>query len=210
MINIFLADDHTLFREGLKQVLELQGDMNVVAEAGTGGEVLEGLRNLACDLLLLDINMPGVSGDDLISRVRSRYPKTHVLVLSMYNEPLLARRKLRAGAAGYITKDSDVAVLVDGIRKVAGGGRFIVQALAEQIVFQEDATTETGSHHQLTEREMQILHMLVSGKGLNEIASVLNISNKTVSTHKVRMMRKMKINSNAELIRYSITNSIVP
>lgn len=210
MINILLADDHTLFREGLKQVLELQGDITVVAEAGTGGEVLEALRNQACDLLLLDINMPGVSGDDLISRVSSRYPKTRVLVLSMYNEPLLARRKLRAGAAGYVTKDSEVAVLANAIRKVAGGGRFIVQELAEQIVFQEETATDVGSHHQLTEREMQILHMLVKGKGLNEIASVLNISNKTVSTHKVRMMRKMKINSNAELIRYSITNSIVP
>lgn len=210
MIRLLLADDHTLFREGLKQLLEQQDDIRIVAEASTGGEVLEQLRHQEFDLLLLDISMPGVSGSDLIGRVRTRCPQLPILVLSMYNEPQLARRKLKAGAAGYVTKDTDAAMLVNAIRKVAAGGHFIVPDLAEQMVFQDESVSTPRPHTRLTERELQILRMLVKGKGLNEIASELTISNKTVSTHKVRMMRKMNITSNAELIRYAITNGITP
>src|SRR3990167_4704887 len=210
MIRILLADDHSLCRAGLKQLLEQHDDIRIEAEASTGGEVLEQLRHQEYDLLLLDISMPGVSGSDLIGRVRTRCPQLPILVLSMYNEPQLARRKLKAGAAGYITKDTDAAMLVSAIRKVAAGGHFIAPDLAEQMVFQDDAVTTPRPHTLLTERELQILRMLVKGKGLNEIASELTISNKTVSTHKVRMMRKMNITSNAELIRYAITHGITP
>ncbi len=210
MIRILLADDHTLFREGLKQLLATYGDLSIVAEASTGGEVLERLRHGEYDLLLLDVSMPGVSGSDLIGRVRTRCPQLPILVLSMYNEPQLARRKLKAGAAGYVTKDTDAAMLVSAIRKVASGGNYIVPDLAAQMVFQGDDATTPAAHSQLTERELQILRMLVKGKGLNEIASDLAISNKTVSTHKVRMMRKMNITSNAELIRYAITHGLTP
>lgn len=210
MIRILLADDHMLFREGLKQLLSVHADMQIVAEASTGGEVLEQLRQQEYDLLLLDVSMPGVSGSDLISRVRTRCPQLPILVLSMYNEPQLARRKLKAGAAGYITKDTDAAMLVSAIRKVAAGGNYIMPNLAEQMVFQTEAAATPALHTQLTERELQILRLLVKGSGLNDIAGELNISNKTVSTHKVRMMRKMNISSNAELIRYAITSGIVP
>ena len=210
MIRILLADDHMLFREGLKQLLSVHADMRIVAEASTGGEVLEQLRQQEYDLLLLDVSMPGVSGSDLIGRVRTRCPQLPILVLSMYNEPQLARRKLKAGAAGYITKDTDAAMLVSAIRKVAAGGNYIMPSLAEQMVFQTEAAAAPALHTQLTERELQILRLLVKGSGLNDIAGELNISNKTVSTHKVRMMRKMNISSNAELIRYAITSGIVP
>lgn len=210
MIRILLADDHMLFREGLKQLLALHDDMYIAAEASSGGEVLEQLRQQEYDLLLLDVSMPGVSGADLIGRVRTRCPQLPILVLSMYSEPQLARRKLKAGAAGYITKDTDAAMLVSAIRKVAVGGNYIMPDLAEQMVFQAEAAAAPTLHSQLTERELQIMRLLVQGSGLNEIARELNISNKTVSTHKVRMMRKMNIASNAELIRYAITNGIVP
>lgn len=209
MIRILLADDHMLFREGLKQLLALHDDMCIVAEASTGGEVLEQLRQREYDLLLLDVSMPGVSGADLIGRVRTRCPQLPILVLSMYNEPQLARRKLKAGASGYITKDTDAAMLVNAIRKVAVGGNYIMPDLAEQMVFQTEAAAP-ALHAQLTERELQILRLLVKGSGLNDIAGKLNISNKTVSTHKVRMMRKMNITTNAELIRYAITSGIAP
>lgn len=210
MIRIVLADDHALFREGLKQLLSLQNDFQVVAEAASGGEVLELLRQTSGDLLLLDVSMPGVSGSALIERVRCRYPALPVLVLSMYNEPQLARRKLAAGASGYITKDSNAVMLFQAIRKTATGGRFVTPELAEQMAFFGEHATAPAPHQQLTSRELQILAMLVQGKGLNDVAAELAISNKTVSTHKVRMMRKMGIRTNAELIRYAISNGIAP
>lgn len=209
MIRILLADDHALMREGLKQLFSLVPDIKVVAEATQGGVVLERLRQEGIDLVLLDMTMPGISGEDLISRVRARHPNLPILVLSMHNELQIARRALKAGANGYVTKDQDPETLLAAIRKVMAGGRFIDPGLAEQMVFEISGETHGGGHEILSDREFQILRLLARGISVNEIAAQLLISNKTVSTHKARLMEKMGFATNADLVRYALEHDLV-
>jgi len=208
MIRLLIADDHALMREGMKQLFNLFGDVAVVCEAENGNHVMECLLRESVDIAILDMSMPGISGVDLIGLIRDRFEHLPILVLSMHNEPQVAMRALKAGASGYLTKDNDPETLISAIRKVAGGGQFIDPMLAQQVVF-KGSTSPRTSHLQLSEREIHILRMLARGFSINKIAEVLVISNKTVSTHKARLMQKMAFDSNADLVRYAIAQGLV-
>lgn len=208
MIRLLLAEDHAIVRAGLKQLFALVDDLAVAGEAATGSQLMQLLRGDPPDLVLLDLGMPGIAGADLITRIRAHYPRLPVLVLSMHNEPQVARRALKAGADGYVTKDSEPELVLAAIRKVAAGGRFIDPALAEQMAFDQVTPSAEQAHDRLTDREYQILILLVRGHSLNDVASQLAISSKTVSTHKARLMQKMALRSNAELVRYGVLHGL--
>ena len=210
MIRILIADDHVVVRGGLKQLFTLMGDVALAGEASDGMEVLELLKQGSrFDLLVLDLTMPGISGVNLISRIRAIAKSLPILVLSMHNELQVAKRVLQAGATGFITKGSPQEALIAAIRKVASGGRFVDPVLAEQMMFEKPAPREEVPHDRLSERELHILKQIARGKTVNEIAELLFISNKTVSTHKARLMEKMNFQSNAEMVRYAADNDLV-
>lgn len=208
MIRILIADDHAIVRGGLVQLFSLAGDMTVVAQATNGGQVMESLRATPCDLVLLDLSMPGASGVELIARIRAHVPALPILVLSMHNEALVVRRALKAGANGYMSKDGDPETLLLAARKVAAGGRYLDPGLAELLVFDSDAGQREHPHEQLSNRELSIFRLFVCGKTVNQIADELAISNKTVSTHKARLMQKMGFQSNADMLRYGIDHAL--
>jgi DNA-binding NarL/FixJ family response regulator len=208
MIRILIADDHAIVRGGLKQIIATTADIVVAAEAAQGSEVVDKLRNCAVDLLLLDMTMPGISGIDLIRRVRAEQPALPVLVLSIHDEAQVASRALRAGATGYLTKDSDPDVLLTAIRKLADGGRFIDPKLVDAMVF-ETQRADVAPHEVLSDREFQVLQMLAAGKSINEIADTCSLSAKTISTHKMRLMQKLGLVNNAEVIRYAIRHGLI-
>lgn len=208
MIRLIIADDHAIVRGGLKQIFALAPDFAVVGEAVNGSEILEHLRQTTFDLLLLDLNMPGISGADLITRIKAHKPDLPILVLSMHNEPQVAVRMLKAGASGYITKDCEPDILLAAIRKVAANGNYIAPDLAEKMVFDVTSMALRPPHTLLSDRESEVFRLLAAGKSVNEIAVQLAISNKTVSTHKVRLMEKMNLSSMAELIRYAMQHGI--
>lgn len=207
MTRILIADDHAIMRGGLKQLIEFDARLQVAAEAENGAQVLEQLRTGEFDLLLLDMSMPGLSGEDLISRVHSRYPRLPILVLSMHNEAQIAQRALRAGASGYLTKDHNPETLLAAIHRVAGGGRYLDPRIAEQLAFASSSPTDDAAA-QLSDREFQILRLLAQGLSVNQIADQLVISNKTVSTHKTRLMEKMGFTCNADIIKYAMTHGL--
>ena len=209
MIRILIADDHAIVREGLKQLFALDNGIVVAGEAVDGSQVLETLRQGGFDLVLLDMTMPGVSGVNLISRIRAQDGAPPILVLSMHNELQIARRALTAGASGYLTKDSRPDILITAIRKVASGGRFIDPGLAEQMVFEAGDSGQRPPHELLSDREFHILRLLVRGMSVNDVAEELVISNKTVSTHKARLMLKMNFRNNAELVRYAVAHGLI-
>ncbi len=209
MIRIVIADDHTIVREGLKQVLSAASDLAVVGEAQNGQEVMQRVRELEFDVLLLDMSMPGKSGIELIKQVRAEKPKLRVLVLSMHQEQQYAVRAIKAGASGYLTKESASAQLVSAIRKVAGGGAFITEAVAEQLALGAMPQADGPPHSALSDREFQVFRLLVSGKAVSNIADELNLSVKTVSTHKARIMQKMNMSNPTELIRYALQHRLI-
>ncbi len=209
MIRIVIADDHTIVREGLKQVLSAASDLTVVGEAQNGQEVMQRVRELEFDVLLLDMSMPGKSGIELIKQVRAEKPKLRVLVLSMHQEQQYAVRAIKAGASGYLTKESASAQLVSAIRKVAGGGAFITEAVAEQLALGAMPQADGPPHSALSDREFQVFRLLVSGKAVSNIADELNLSVKTVSTHKARIMQKMNMSNPTELIRYALQHRLI-
>lgn len=207
MIRILIADDHSIVRSGLKQIIATDKDFEVVGEASQGSEVLNKLQLGGIDLLLTDLSMPGINALDLIARARAEAPKVPIIVLSMHNESQLVSRVLRAGASGYVTKGSDPAILLAAIRKVGQGGRFIDPNLVDAIVF---GTPEDAPPHAiLSDREYEVLQLLARGLALAEIGSKLFVSSKTVSTHKARMMQKLGINNNADLVRYALRHGMV-
>jgi len=209
MIRLLLADDHALVREGLKQLFALTGQIVVAAEATNGNQVLDALRNERFDLVLLDMTMPGIVGPDLIARIRARDDAPPILVLSMHNEAQIARRALAAGAAGYLTKDNNPDILLAAIAKVAAGGRFLDPTLAEALAFEATSPHTTPHHERLSNREFEILCLLAAGAGVNDIATRLAISDKTVSTHKARLMEKMGFANNAELVKYALGQGLI-
>ena len=209
MIRIIVADDHTIVREGLKQLLGAVGDLQVVGEAQNGHEVITRVRELECELLLLDMSMPGKSGIELIKQVRGEKPRLRILVLSMHAEQQYAVRAIKAGASGYLTKESAPAQLVSAIRKVAAGGAFISSAVAEQIALGAMPDNEGPPHSALSDREFQVFRMLASGTTVSDAAAQLNLSVKTVSTHKARLMQKMSLASQTDLIRYAISHRLI-
>lgn len=208
MINILIADDHAILRSGLRQIIATSADIAVSAEAASGAEVLDKLRRNTIDLLLLDMNMPGISGLDLIGRIRIEWPALAILVLSMHNEAQVASRALKAGASGYVTKDSDPDILLTAIRKVGQGGRFIDPSLVDAIVFKEQIAGDAPPHEILSNREYQVLQRLAAGESINDIARAFSLSAKTISTHKVRLMRKLGLDNNIDLARYAIKHSM--
>ncbi|GIX28667.1 MAG: DNA-binding response regulator [Burkholderiales bacterium] len=209
MIRVLLADDHTIVRDGLKQILAETGDLIVAGEAVDGHDVLRKVREQDWDVLVLDMSMPGRSGIELIKQLKAEKPKLPILVLSMYQEEQYAVRALRAGASGYLTKDTDAAQLVAVIRKIAAGGVYLSVAMAERLAMSFSPTTSSLPHTQLSDRELTVFEMLVSGLGVTDIAERLCLSVKTVSTHKARILQKMNMGSTAELVRYAVKHRLV-
>lgn len=208
MFRLLIADDHAVVRSGLRQIVATVGDLQVVGEAGNGAEVVAAVRAGGCDLLVMDMNMPGLSGVELIRRVRSERPALPVLVLSMHNVAQVVSRALRAGAAGYVTKDCDAEILLAAIRKVAAGGRFIDPALVDSMVFDSSSGDDTPPHEILSDREFEVLQLVAAGHSLGDIGLRLNVSAKTVSTHKQRLMQKLGIDNTADLVRYALRHGL--
>jgi DNA-binding NarL/FixJ family response regulator len=209
VIRIVVADDHTIVREGLKQLLTAAGDLEVVAEAQNGFEVMDRIRALDFDVLLLDMSMPGKSGIELIKQVHAEKPRLRILILSMHEEHQYAVRAIRAGAAGYLTKEGASAQLVSAIRRVAGGGAYISADVAEQLALGAMPGAKGPPHSTLSDREFQIFRMIAEGRSVSDIAERLNLSVKTVSTHKANILQKMNMSTQAELIRYALTHRLV-
>jgi DNA-binding NarL/FixJ family response regulator len=203
MIRVVIADDHQILREGLKQLLQAAGDLEVVGEAGDGFEVLDRVRREEFDVLLLDMSMPGKSGVELIKQVKAEKPKLRILVLSMHEEHQYAVRAIRAGASGYLTKESAASQLVAAIRKVGGGGAYITPEVAERLAQDAMPHAQGPLHASLSDREFEVFHMLVDGMSVNDIAARLHLSAKTISTHKARLMEKLGVDSTADLVHYA-------
>ncbi len=208
MTRIVIADDHTMVREGLKQVLSAAPDLTLIGEARDGTEVMQLVRELDFDVLVLDLSMPGRSGTELIRQVHAEKPKLRILVLSMHEEKQYAVRAIKSGASGYLTKDSASTDLISAIRKVAGGGAFISTEVAEQFALGAMPNTEGPPHSALSNREFEVFNMLVSGLAVSHIAEQLNLSVKTVSTHKARILQKMDLHNQSDLIRYAISHQL--
>jgi DNA-binding NarL/FixJ family response regulator len=209
VIRIVLADDHTIVREGLKQLLVAADGLEIVGEARDGHEVVKAVRELDFNLLLLDMSMPGKSGIELIKQVRAEKPKLRILILSMHEEQQYAIRAIRAGASGYLTKESASRQLVEAIRKVAGGGAFISAEVAEQLALGAMPGAQGMPHEALSDREFQVFRMIAEGKSVTDIAERLHLSVKTVSAHKANILQKMNMTGAAELIRYALTHRLV-
>jgi DNA-binding NarL/FixJ family response regulator len=209
MIRVVVADDHQILREGLRQLLQAAGDLAVVGEAADGHAVLEQVRALEFDVLLLDMSMPGKSGIELIRQVKAEKPRLRILVLSMHEEHQYAVRAIRAGASGYLTKESATAQLVAAIRKVAGGGAFISAEVAERLAQEAMPHAEGPRHAALSDREYQVFRLLVSGRSVSDIAAELHLSAKTISTHKARLMEKLGVDNNADLVHYAVRHRLI-
>ncbi|HEX7327263.1 MAG TPA: response regulator transcription factor [Casimicrobiaceae bacterium] len=208
MIRVVIADDHQILREGLKQLLDTAGDIEVVGEAADGSETLERVRNETFDVLVLDLSMPGRSGMDLIRQVVDERPRLRMLVLSMHHEQQYAVRAIRAGAAGYLTKETASSDLVAAIRKVAAGGAYITPAVAEQLALDAMPGSRPSTHETLSDREFDVFRLLVAGESVGTIADRLNLSSKTISTHKARLMEKLGVASTADLVRYAMRHRL--
>jgi len=208
-MRVMIADDHAIIRDGLKKIISTSPDMCVVSEAVDGTDVLTRLRLITVDVLLLDMSMPGKSGIALIAQIKATYPALPVLVLSMYRESQYAVQAIRAGAAGYLTKNAESEQLMSAIRRVARGGTVVSPLVAEKLVRQLQQPAEALPHTRLTSREFQIFQMLVEGNGINEIARCLSLSAKTVSTHKANILTKMDIPSTAGLVHYAIEHGLI-
>jgi len=211
MIRILIADDHAIVREGLKQILADTKDMVVAGDAENGADAIKLARIQAdSDVLLLDISMPDKSGIEVLKQIRKESPKLAVLMLSMHREDQYAIRSLKAGAAGYLNKQSAPAELVDAIRQVAAGRKYISPALAQELANQVgDENREVPPHEMLSDREYQTLVMIASGKTVSDIAAELTLSVKTISMYRSRLLQKMKLRHNAELTHYAIKNNLV-
>lgn len=209
MIRLLIADDHAILRSGLRQLFSSAADIAVVAEAEDGPQVIEALRIGEFDVILLDLSMPGTSGVDLVTRIGDRYPRLGIVVLSMHNEPQIAERALKAGAAGYVTKDSDAATLLAAVRAVAAGERFVAPKMAQKLVFRAMEASPRPVHERLSDREMAVMQLLVRGETVADIGAILSISAKTVSTHKTRLLQKMGLRNGTELLRYAIDHKLV-
>jgi DNA-binding NarL/FixJ family response regulator len=208
-MKILIADDHPVVRQGLRQMLAAETDLTVVGEAKNGNEVVELSRRIAWDVAVLDYNMPGRSGLELVKDLRHRFPGRAVLILSMYPEDRYAVRALKAGAAGYVTKESAPEELVNAIRKVAKGGKYVSPALAERLASALESDGGKLVHETLSDREYQVMWMIASGKTVRQIADSLCLSPNTVSTHRTRILRKMQMKNNAELMHYAMRHKLV-
>ena len=208
MIKIIIADDHVLVRKGIRALLATQPDLQLVAEASSYGEAVEQLHAHRADVVTVDIAMPGRDGFDLISYIRSVQPQVGIVVLTMHTEDEYASRALKAGTHGYVTKDSTPDQLVNAIRRAASGLSFLSPRIAESLALRLTRQDDAPPHHQLSQREFAIFGMLVKGRTVTAIAEELALSVKTVSAHKMRVLRKMNLRSQSDLVRYAIQHRV--
>jgi DNA-binding NarL/FixJ family response regulator len=209
MINVFLADDHRLFRDGLKRILAETADIVVVGEAGDGHEAMEKMRSGGWDVALLDVNMPGMNGLEVLKRIMNGKAKPQVLMLSTYHEDEYAIRSIRAGASAYLTKNSPTDLLISVIRRLARGGKYIDPQLAEKLLFDLGPASTIPLHATLSDRELDVLKLIAVGISLTEISQKLALSAKTVSTYRARILEKMKMQNNAQLVRYAMEHKLL-
>ena len=209
MIKVFIVDDHEIIREGLKMILKEASDLVVVGEAQDGVDALKKIRSVECDVIVLDMNMPGRSGIELLTDIKSLKPKTHILVLSIHPEDKFALKTLKAGASGYLCKDTALEELVIAIRKIFNKGRYISTTLAEQLAFDVIPDNDTALHEHLSKRENEIMHKIATGKKVKDIAAELNLSISTVFTYRLRIFEKLNVKSNVELTHYAIEHNLV-
>jgi len=209
MIRIFIVDDHEIIREGLKKILRDEPDIIVVGEAQDGDEAIRKIKNSNCDIAILDMNMPGKNGIELITEVKSTRPTIHILVLSIHPEDKFALRNLKAGASGYLCKDTALDELVIALRKIHTKGRYISANLAEQLAFDIIPETNEKAHETLSGREHEIMVKLASGSKVKDIATELELSISTVFTYRSRIFEKLNVKSNVELTHYAISNKLI-
>jgi two-component system invasion response regulator UvrY len=210
MIRTLIVDDHDIVRAGVKQIVSETDDITVGGEARTGAEAIDAVRTGKWDVVVLDLNLPDRLGLDVLGQIRSIAPQLPVLILSMHQEASYAARMLKAGASGYLSKDSAREHLVQALRKVARGERFLTPAVAENLAFGMMSGEAETPHRSLSDREFQVLCLIASGKAPREIAAELNVSVKTVGTHRARLLGKMGLRNNAELVQYAIANGLLP
>ena len=208
-IKIFLADDHTMFRDGVKQVLSETAGLSVVEEASTAAEVLEKAQKVECDVVVLDIAMPGRSGIEVLKQLKQMKPRLNILILSMYPEDQYASRAIKAGASGYLTKNKASVELIEAIRRVASGRKYISPEVAEQLAIDLEQDIDRPLHQKLADREYQVMCLLASGKTVKQISDELSISASSVSTMRARILNKLRMKTTVELAYYAIKHGLV-
>lgn len=209
MIRVLVADDHAVVRRGLRQILAETTDILVEGEAPTAPDVLRLVGEQRWDVVVLDINMPGGNGIELLADIRRLRPEVPVLILTVYSEEQYAVRAIKAGAAGFLTKESAPDKLIEAVRKLASGGRYVSAELAETLASVLAGEEAGAPHDRLSNRELEILRMIASGKTVSQIAECLSLSVKTVSTHRTRLLKKMSMKTNAELMHYAVRAKLV-
>ena len=208
-MRILIVDDHAVVRQGIKQIITDIDSPVEVGEAGNGSDAIRMLRDGEWDMVLLDINLPGKNGIEVLKQIKGEWKKLPVLMLSMYSEDQYAMRAIRGGAAGYMTKETAPDELLNAINRVTRGGRYISAEVAEKLVFEQDDAGDELPHHELSDREYEVLRLIASGHTVSEIAEQLTLSVKTISTYRSRILEKMKMKHNAELTHYAIKHELV-
>ena len=209
MVKVLIADDHALFRDGLKRIFSETDDIEVIAEAIDGKDTIKKAKEYDWDIALLDINLPDMNGLEVLKRISSANLPSYVLVLSMYPEEEYAIRAIRSGASGYMTKDSPTDQLINVVRRLANGGKYVNPELAEKLLFTPIINSEKFIHTTFSDREFHVFKLIVSGESLTSIANKLSLSVKTVSTYRSRILEKMRMKNNAQLIRYAIQHRLI-
>jgi two-component system, NarL family, invasion response regulator UvrY len=209
VIKLLIADDHPVVRRGLRQILAEAGDIHVASEVGSAQAVLEAVREQRFDVVVLDISLPGGNGIELIGEIRRQRPETRVLILTQHPEEQYAVRAIKAGAAGFLNKESAPEKLTEATRKIAAGGRWVSAELAETLASLFAGEAGGQPHERLSDREFEILKLLASGKTVSQVAQELSLSVKTISTHRTRILKKMNMKTNAELTHYAVRYGLV-
>ncbi|MGA9109803.1 MAG: response regulator [Smithella sp.] len=208
MIRVIIVDDHPVVRRGLKQIIEEEPDMQVVNQAGNARDAISVISRTACDAVILDISLPGVSGIEVLNQLRRERPHLPVLIMSMHEEEQYALRVLKAGASGYLMKDSIPEELIKAIRKITAGGKYISSSFSETLISLQEAPGKP-LHENLSDREFQIMCMIARGQALKDIGEMLCISGKTVSTYRARILEKIKIKTNADITSYALKHELI-
>ncbi len=208
-MNILIADDHAIVREGVKQIVRGLPEVKLIEEVSDGNEAFSKICSTSYDIVILDISMPGMTGLDILQRMKDRNIKARVLIFSFYPQEQYAIRAFKLGASGYLSKDSAFDELATAIRKIASGGRYVSAALAERLIFHDSEREDKQPHEALSEREFQIMMLLARGKSVTEISHALFLSDKTVSTYRTRLLEKMNLKTNADLTMYAIKNKLI-
>jgi two-component system, NarL family, invasion response regulator UvrY len=208
-LNILVVDDHAIVREGLKSILAKAENLTVIGEAGNAPDAMALLRKQPCDLVLLDLSLPGKTGVDLLKMIHDEIPKLRVLVLSTYPEDQYAIRVLKLGASGYLTKESAPELLIQAIRKVAGGGKYVSPAMAERLLDEIGTDGQQAPHELLSDREFEVFKLIATGKSLTDIAEGMHVSIKTISTHRTRILEKTGFKANADFTRYALQHRLI-